>query len=155
MIYRLADKNDIDELVRVRIEYINEDFEDISEEKMQQIKKTLPDYFKKHLGNDLFVFAAEDDGRIISSAMLVIIEKPANPVFVSGKTGNVLNVYTEKAYRRKGIATVVMNNLIDYSKKLELDFLDLKATESGYPLYKKLGFEEQISTYTAMKFIFR
>ena len=89
---------------------------------------------------------------MVSCAMLVVTEKPANPSFITGKTGTVLNVYTEKSYRKKGIATIIMNNLIEYSKALGLDFIELKATKEGYPLYKKLGFEEQHSTYTPMKF---
>jgi MoxR-like ATPase len=39
-----------------------------------------------------------------------------------------------------------------FSKALGLDFIELKATKEGYPLYKKLGFEEQHSPYTPMKF---
>ncbi len=153
MIYRMADKNDIDELVRMRIAYINEDYEDISDEQMQQIKKSLPEYFEKHTGVDFSAFVAEDEGKLVSCAMLVITEKPTNPSFITGRTGTVLNVYTEKAYRRKGIATIIMNNLIEYSKASGLDFIELKATKDGYSLYKKLGFEEQFSTYTPMKFI--
>ncbi|MBR3901005.1 MAG: GNAT family N-acetyltransferase [Ruminococcus sp.] len=152
MIYRMADKNDIDELVRMRIAYINEDYEEISEEQILQIQKALPNYFENHTGVDFFAFVAEDSGKMVSCAMLVVTEKPANPSFITGKTGTVLNVYTEKSYRRKGIATIILNNLIEYSKALGLDFIELKATKEGYPLYKKLGFEEQYSTYTPMKF---
>lgn len=154
MVYRTACKNDIDELVRIRMSYIEEDFGENPEEKTAKIIETLPFYFEKHLGNDLFVFIAENENHIISSAMLAVIEKPANPTFPTGKFGNILNVYTERSYRRKGIATKVLKNLLDYSKELNLDFIELKATEDGYPLYKKLGFTERHSSYREMKYFF-
>ena len=107
MIYRMADKNDIDELVRMRIAYINEDYEEISEDQILQIQKVLPDYFENHTGVDFFAFVAEDSGKMVSCAMLVVTEKPANPSFITGKIGTVLNVYTEKSYRRKGLFFII------------------------------------------------
>ena len=43
--------------------------------------------------------------------------------------------------------------LLQESKEMNLDFVELKATESGYNLYKSLGFEDVISKYHNMKFI--
>lgn len=39
-----------------------------------------------------------------------------------------------------------------FSKKRDLDFIELNATEEGYSLYKKLGFEEYQILYVPMRF---
>ncbi len=146
--------NDIETLVKMRMTYIRYDFPDTSEENLTKVTASLPEYFKKHIDKDMFAFAAVEDGTVISGAFLVIFEKPANPVFPTGKVGNVLNVFTLEEYRRKGIASRVMEMLVARAKDMKLDFLELKATADGYPLYKKLGFSEEASSYTAMKFYF-
>ncbi len=146
--------NDIETLVEMRMTYISYDFPDTSDEELSKIATVLPEYFKKHIDKDMYAFAAFEDGIVISGAFLVIIEKPANPTFPTGKVGNVMNVFTLEQYRRKGIAARVMKMLIDYAESSRLDFLELKATSDGYPLYKKLGFSEEASSYTSMKFYF-
>ena len=78
-----------------------------------------------------------------------------NPNFPKGRVGTVLNVFTESSHRRQGIATALMELLISDSKTLELDYIELKATKDGYPLYKKLGFEAEKSEYTPMKLMLR
>lgn len=41
-----------------------------------------------------------------------------------------------------------------FSKEKDLDFIELSATEEGYPLYKKLGFKEYKTPYGPMRFNF-
>lgn len=116
--------------------------------------KKLPEYFEKHLGKDLFAFAAKENNEIVATALLLIIEKPSNPNFITGLIGNVLNVYTMPDYRRQGISAKLMENLISFAKEHNLDFVELKATTEGYPLYKKIGFTEHNSDYTDMRLFF-
>lgn len=54
----------------------------------------------------------------MSCCFLLITEKPANPSFVSGRTGTVLNVYTKPEYRRLGIARSLMRELLAEAEKL-------------------------------------
>jgi|WetSurMetagenome_2_1015567.scaffolds.fasta_scaffold529250_1 GNAT superfamily N-acetyltransferase len=151
--YRQAGADDRDELVRIRLAYIAEDFGVSGSEVPASVPESLPRYFTEHLGKDIFAFVAEAEKQLVASALLIVIERPANPVFRTGRTGEVLNVYTAPEYRRKGIATQLMNMLLAFSKQAELDFVELKATTEGYPLYRKLGFEEEHRPYTAMKYI--
>ena len=75
-------------------------------------------------------------------AVLLIIERPASVSMINGLCGEVLSVIVDKDYRNRGIAYNIMSNLISFSKEKDLCKIDLKATEKGYPLYKKLGFVE-------------
>lgn len=90
---------------------------------------------------------------MVASCFLCIYEKPANPSFPHGLTGTVMNVFTEKSYRGKGIATELMHMLIQKADNLGLDYVELKATADGYPLYRKLGFQDFRSDYTDMRLI--
>ncbi len=75
------------------------------------------------------------------------------PTFINGKTGTILNVFTIPEYRRKGIAKALLKMLLAESEKIGLDFVELKATDSGYNLYKSIGFEDVVSKYHNMKYI--
>jgi len=153
MILNKADLNDIPELVRLRLEYLAEDHGGLSDKETELISASLPDYFLRRLNKELFVYTARTEERIVSCCFLFVTEKPANPDFINGLTGTVLNVYTEKSFRRQGIAGKLINNMLKDAKDMGLDFVELKATEDGYPLYKKLGFADAVNKYRSMKYV--
>ncbi len=117
------------------------------------MRKQIPQYFKHHLGNDILGFIVKRENEILSTALLLVIHKPANPNFIHGKVGEVLNAYTKPEYRHQGMAKGIMMNLLAYAKESGLDFVELSATEQGYPLYKSLGFKESSSHYRKMKYM--
>lgn len=149
--FTTATIKEIDELTKIRIAYVKDEQNGIDEQVKQEMLKKLPGYFCRHLSKDLIAFIAKDNNEIIATAFLLIIEKPNSPNFINGMIGNVLNVYTMPQYRKKGISTRLMNNLIEYAKERNLDFIELKATKEGYPLYKKLGFIDYHSEYENMR----
>ena len=53
-----------------------------------------------------------------------------------------MNMYTDPAYRRKGIATKTLDLLIAEAKSKGVTAISLEATEMGRPLYEKYGFEK-------------
>ena len=57
-----------------------------------------------------------------------------------GSHAIIINVYTEPEWRRRGVATLVMQHIIDWSRKERLDRLLLHASDDGRALYEKLGF---------------
>lgn len=148
---RKAALSDLRQVIEMRVAYLSEEFPDIPAEKLQGIAEALPTYFKQHLGRDLLAFLAEEDGKAVAAVMLLLTEKPANPNFPTGKTGTVVNVYTLPKYRRQGLAEGLMQLLITEAKERGLDYLDLKATGAGQPLYEKLGFRAEQSSYLPMK----
>ena len=152
IIFDEASKDDIKELVRLRIAYMIDDFGGISDHEKECMEKQLPDYFTRKLGNELIAFIAKDDNQIVSVAYLHIIEMPANSILLNGLYGEVLNVYTEPEYRGKGLCTQLIKNLIEYGKKRGLGRVDLSATKEGYPIYKKVGFFDKEHRYTDMRY---
>ncbi|NLG04385.1 MAG: GNAT family N-acetyltransferase [Clostridia bacterium] len=151
MEFKLADDNMIEQLVQMRLEYIEEDLGQISHENRKKMMKLLPIYFAKHMGTDLFPFVALDEDRIVSTAFLVIFEKPSSLNFMNGRVGDILNVYTKPDYRHKGIASKLMKDLMEFSKGQQLDYVELKATQDGYSIYQKCGFKDIEEKYQYMR----
>lgn len=57
-----------------------------------------------------------------------------------GRHAIILNVYTQPAWRRRGVAALLMRHIIDWSRAEKLDRLVLHASDEGRALYEKLGF---------------
>ena len=125
----------------------------MSKLQINRISERLPDYYRKHLNKDLFAYVCREKERIAGCCFLYIMEKPPNPAFVNGITGTILNVYTRPEYRKKGVAGKLIKLLLSDSEKIGLDFVELKATDAGYNLYKSIGFEDVISKYHNMKLV--
>lgn len=147
-----ASKDDIEQLIRLRIAYMIDDFGGISDHEKKCMEKQLPDYFNRKLGDELIAFVAKDGERIVSVAYLHIIEMPANSILLNGLYGEVLSVYTEPEYRGKGLCTQLIRNLVEYGKKRGLGRVDLSATKEGYPIYAKVGFVDKEQRYTDMRY---
>ena len=152
MAFDKATTKDIEQLTELRVAYIQEDLGDVDEADLEAMRRALPEYYSKHLNNDLHVYTARNDDReIVSCAFLLIVEKPASPAFITGKTGTVLNVYTKPECRHRGYAKKLMEMMLEDAAKEHLSVVELKATDEGYPLYKAVGFEEVVSKYHVMR----
>lgn len=150
MFYNKAATEDIEQLTELRIAYLIEDNGKLEGDDLEIIKRNLPAYFLRNLNKNIFGYVVRDGKDIIACALLLVIEKPLSPAFITGKTGTVLNVYTKVEYRHHGYARKVMNMLMDDAVAMGLSVVELKATESGYPLYKSLGFQDTVSKYHLM-----
>ena len=73
-----------------------------------------------------------------------ILPRPLNtserPTIGDGREGVVLNVYTEPAWRRRGLARLLMTHVLDWVRASDLDTLVLHASADGRALYEELGF---------------
>jgi GNAT superfamily N-acetyltransferase len=58
-----------------------------------------------------------------------------------GREALVVNVYTEKEFRRLGLARKLMGVVLDWSRQNGIDRLVLHASDEGRPLYEALGFQ--------------
>ena len=148
-----AGLDDIDALVKLRLDYLCGDHGSLSEDDRTVIRRDLPGYFQAHLEKDLFVYVIREGHAIVSCAFLLIIEKPMSPSFINGKTGTVLNVYTCPSARKKGYAGAVMRTMISDAKEKDLSVIELKSTEDGYRIYRSVGFTDDRSKYHMMKWV--
>jgi len=70
-----------------------------------------------------------------------ILPRPVNASTVGeGRQGTVVNVFTEPQWRRRGIAALLIQEIITWSKDEHLDRLLLHASDEGRSVYERLGF---------------
>jgi len=152
---RKAAESDIELLIKLRFDYLTDNYgEPFASDVENALIEQLREYYPKHLKTDDFIAALGDiDGKVAGTAFMVITEKPANPQsFSTGKTALILNVLTYPEYRRQGLATKLMEFLINEAKKANVSYIELTATSMGKPVYEKVGFTERShGNFTEMK----
>ena len=151
IVYGQATKQDIDELIRLRLAFIEDDHGPVTLHDKVCIEQQLLSFLNRKLGTELIVFVARDAGIIVSVAYLNLFEMPANCRLLNGLFGEVFSVYTLPQYRGQGLCTALMQQLVEDAKSRGLSCIDLRATKDGYPIYKKLGFAETAHSYTDMR----
>jgi GNAT superfamily N-acetyltransferase len=65
---------------------------------------------------------------------------PGGIALAEGRQGIVLNVFTERPWRRRGLAELLMRQLLAWAANSGLETLVLHASEDGRHLYERLGF---------------
>ena len=136
---RRATIKDLDRLVENRIKFVS-DIGEISSP--EEFSESTRHYFKSHIEkDDLIIWLATDNNEIVATVELSIYEIMPTLSNMCGKTGYLLNVWTDENYRRQGLATKLLNNTIKDAKKAGVMSISLKATSQGRPVYEKLGFK--------------
>ncbi len=59
----------------------------------------------------------------------------------SPRLGNIVNVYTEPEFRRRGLARRLVQVALDWCKDNRIDVVILHASDEGRPLYETMGFK--------------
>ncbi len=59
-----------------------------------------------------------------------------------GPQGLIVNVYTEQAWRRRGVAELLMRAILRFARERGVDNVVLHASAEGRSLYEKLGFKQ-------------
>ena len=65
---------------------------------------------------------------------------PRKREIAEGRHAIVLNVFTEPEWRRRGLALLLMQEILRWTREEQLDRLVLHATAPARPLYECLGF---------------
>lgn len=119
---RLAGKDDLEGLLRL--------YEHLHNNPFPEMSKTLSELWEKIVSDENHsIIVAEEDGKIVSSCVLVII---LNLTHGQKPYALVENVVTHKDYRNRGLASAC------------LDFAKKKACESGcYKIMLMTGSKEE------------
>jgi GNAT superfamily N-acetyltransferase len=86
-------------------------------------------------------WVAEANGDVIASGGMVIHYLPPSPRNMDGREAYIMNIYTVPAWRAQGVATAIMQAILEYIDRLGIPVVTLHASAAGRPIYEKLGFE--------------
>jgi GNAT superfamily N-acetyltransferase len=84
--------------------------------------------------------AQADDGVIAAGAGLWLMDWIPGPVTLLAPRGYILNVYTEPAYRKRGLATRLVNAILEWCRANGITLVSLHASDAGRAVYEALGF---------------
>jgi len=139
----LIGKDQVELLTKYRMAYLTELQGERSPEYQQKLSEELNRYFKEAMDEDrFFAFMAELDGEIVSFGGMVIKKIPGDFNQSMYLEGDILNMYTIPAARRKGISALILERLIEEAKRRGISKISLHTTKDGEKLYRKFGFEE-------------
>lgn len=77
---------------------------------------------------------------VIAGAGLMIMDWPPHPLDPGPYRGYLLNVYVEPEFRRKRIASNLIELALAEARNRKIRVVSLHATEEGRPLYESSGF---------------
>ena len=148
---RLATRADLDVISDHRARMFT-DMGELPPEKLEtfraQSKETLHSMIEQNQYVGWLASPHDEPERIVAGAgvtLRTVAPHPQQAVdgrfeIVSGRQAIIQNVYTEPEWRRHGLGTLLMKEIIAWSQKTGIESLVLHASDEGRPLYEKLGF---------------
>ncbi len=110
-------------------------------EESVDLRPALSDYCMRHLADGTFLsWLALDGGRIVAMGGASVVEKPPYYGCPTGRIALVSSMYTEPAYRRRGIARDLLCRVLEEAKAHGCSVAQITASEAGVPLYRAHGF---------------
>ena len=138
--YRRLTESDLETFIEIRIGQLREEgaTEDFD------LRPNLMDYYKRHMADGTFVsWLAVDtdaDGKIIGTSGMSFVEKPPYFSCPSGRIGLLSSMFTDKNYRRRGIARELLSRVVADAKDYGCGCVQITASDMGVLLYTNFGF---------------
>ncbi len=139
--YKRATIEDIDILTKTRIEVLKAANELSEDTNMEEVEKQSYNYYKKALCDGSHIaYLVFDENCFVGAGGVSFFQVMPTYHNPSGNKAYIMNMYTNPAYRRKGIAYKTLDMLVREAKSKGITAISLEATDMGRPLYKKYGF---------------
>nr|WP_326185863.1 GNAT family N-acetyltransferase [uncultured Oscillibacter sp.] len=141
LIYRRATAEDLDLLVRTRIEVLRAANGLDGAVDMSEVEAQSRDYYRRALAKGAHIAYLVFDGEELAGAGGIsfyrLLPTYHNP---TGENAYIMNMYTRPAYRRRGIAYRTLDLLVAAARERGVSRVTLEATRMGRSLYEKYGF---------------
>lgn len=139
---RKAELPDSDIFVKLRIAMRKERDQGFQESKNNFITNTKH-FFMENIKSGTFVaFFATDNDEVIAMSGISVYHVPPTQEIPNGKIAYLMSMYTLPQYRKKGIATQLLERVVNEANLLGCDKVTLNASPMGKPLYAKFGFKD-------------
>ena len=139
---RIATVDDAEVIARHRIEMFR-DMRVLDEHDAEPLHVASLAYLRTALPSGAYRgWLAELDGTIVAGGGLIPqpgVPRPEN--IHGGDEAYLLNVYTDPAHRRRGLARQLMDAMLAWCRERGLARVVLHASDDGLALYTRLGFE--------------
>ncbi len=135
--YKRLTEKELDVFIKMRIDQLREE----GAKEDTDLRPALRDYYDRHMKDGTFVsWIALDGERIIGTSGMSFVEKPPYFGCPSGKLGLLSSMYTNKEYRRQGIAKELLSRVVEEARKYGCGTIQITASDMGVLLYTDFGF---------------
>jgi GNAT superfamily N-acetyltransferase len=84
--------------------------------------------------------AEEEGGRVVAGGGIIMLTYHSSPPDPQPRRAWIVNMYTEREYRRRGLARRLMQEMIAWCRAQPMTTIYLHASDEGRALYESLGF---------------
>lgn len=141
LIFKKASIKDIEILTQTRVEVLraaNKLSEDVD---ISMVEKESYAYYEDCFEEDSHVaYIVYENNKFVGCggvSFYKVMPTYHNP---SGKKAYIMNMYTRPEHRRKGIALMMLDLLVNQAKERNIEQISLEATAMGRPVYERYGF---------------
>lgn len=139
--YKKAGIGDLEVLVATRMEVLRAANQLPDHTDMSEVEAESRKYYLDALKNGMHTaYLVYDADKVIGAGGISFYQVMPTYHNTSGKKAYIMNMYTNPAYRRKGIAIKTLGLLMKEAEGKGVSQVTLEATQAGRPLYQKYGF---------------
>ena len=112
-----------------------------AEEDLLKTELVVRQFLETSWTEELECYLAIEDGIVVGGcavAVQKVLPSSRNP---AGTQAYLHNMFVEPEYRRRGIATALLEHIVDVCRGRGILRLVLHATDMGRPIYERMGFE--------------
>ena len=112
------------------------------DERMAAMLETFKPWVRSAIAREVYAgFLAEFEGKVVAGLGLMLREYAPRLGDSSCVGGYILNIYTEPAHRKQGLAGQMVERALEECRARGIQMVTLHYSKMGKSLYEKLGFE--------------
>lgn len=137
--YKKLTEYELDIFIEMRICQLREE----GAKEAIDLRHSLKDYYHRHMEDGTFVsWLAVDRDKIVGTSGISFVEKPPYFGCPNGKIALLSSMFTDKAYRRQGIARELLSRVVREAEEYGCGVVQITASDMGVLLYTDFGFEK-------------
>jgi GNAT superfamily N-acetyltransferase len=111
--------------------------------KVEESAESTREWIRAKLSEGKLVgfIARAQDGTVAGSGCIWIRNEQPRPTNPRQENPYLLSMYTEEAFRRKGVGKAVLRSAVEWGRVHRYERVVLHASKRGRPLYEAFGFE--------------
>ena len=144
--YRLAEIEDIDQIAELRILQQKELFKKNYKIDGEKFYNNTKIFLLGNLNKNIYFFVKDLDNKLVSMCGIQLVKYMPLHNEELVERGYVCSVYTREEYRKMGIQTHLLREVIKFSKDKNIGILELKTSNpEAVKVYHKVGFKDNNS----------
>ena len=144
IVYKKLTEAELDTIIKMRINQLTEEYtsEGRTVPEDVDLEAALLDFYKRNMAEGNYVsWLAFDGDKIVGTSGMSFAEKPPYFTCPTGRIGILSSMYTDPAYRRMGIASNLLDRVVNEARARGCGTIYITASDVGVKLYASYGFK--------------